>query len=85
MKVGKHGPAFVYNLMWAIVAGLMMGPFMVPWFIGGRSLAELSMIGKGAYHNVKTRSNLLDYLHSRKSSHGMMKYGSSRTRSWLQV
>ncbi len=53
MKVVKHGPAFVYNLMWAIVAGLMMGPFMVPWFIGGGILAELSMIGKGAYHNVK--------------------------------
>ncbi|WP_283171347.1 MptD family putative ECF transporter S component [Curtanaerobium respiraculi] len=53
MKVGKHGPAFVYNLMWAIVAGLMMGPFMVPWFLGGGILAELSMVGKGAYHDVK--------------------------------
>lgn len=53
MKVGKHGPAFVYNLMWAIVAGLMMGPFMVPWFIGGGIVAELSMIGEGAYHDVK--------------------------------
>ena len=32
MKVGKHGPALVYNIMWAIIAGLMMGPFMIPWF-----------------------------------------------------
>lgn len=24
MKVGKHGPALVYNIMWAIIAGLMM-------------------------------------------------------------
>lgn len=53
MRVGKHGPAFVYNLMWAIVAGLMMGPFMVPWFIGGGIIAELAMAGKGAYHDVK--------------------------------
>ena len=27
MKVGKHGPALVYNIMWAIIAGLMMGAF----------------------------------------------------------
>lgn len=53
MKVGTHGPAFVYNLMWAIVAGLMMGPFMVPWLIGGGIIAELSMIGVGSYRSVK--------------------------------
>ncbi len=53
MKVGKHGPALVYNAMWAIVAGLMMGPCMIPWFLGGGILAELSMCGKNAYHDIK--------------------------------
>ena len=48
MKVGKHGPALVYNIMWAIIAGLMMGPFMIPWFLGGGIIAELSMCGKDA-------------------------------------
>ena len=43
MKVGKHGPALVYNIMWAVIAGLMMGPFMIPWFLGGGIIAELSM------------------------------------------
>lgn len=37
MKVGKHGPALVYNIMWAIIAGLMMGPFMIPWFLAAAS------------------------------------------------
>ena len=53
MKVGKHGPALVYNIMWAIIAGLMMGPFMIPWFLGGGIIAELSMCGKDAYHDIK--------------------------------
>ena len=53
MKVGKHGPALVYNIMWAIIAGLMMGPFMIPWFLGGGIIAELSMCGKNAYHDIK--------------------------------
>ena len=30
MKVGKHGPALVYNIMWAIIAGLMMS---ISWVI----------------------------------------------------
>lgn len=53
MKVGKHGPALVYNIMWAIIAGLMMGPFMIPWFLGGGIIAELSMCGKDSYHDIK--------------------------------
>lgn len=53
LKVGKHGPAFVYNAMWAILTGLMMGPFMIPWFLGGGIIAELSMCGKDAYQNMK--------------------------------
>lgn len=52
MKVGKHGPALVYNVMWAIIAGLMMGPFMIPWFLGGGIIAELSMCGKDSYHSL---------------------------------
>lgn len=53
MKVGKHGPALVLNLMWAVVSGLMMGPFMIPWFVGGAIIAELAMIGKDAYRDIK--------------------------------
>lgn len=53
MKVGKHGPALVFNIMWAIIAGLMMGPFMIPWFLGGGIIAELSMCGKDSYHDIK--------------------------------
>jgi energy-coupling factor transport system substrate-specific component len=53
LKVGKHGPALIYNAMWAIIAGLMMGPFMIPWFLGGGIIAELSMLGKGAYQDIK--------------------------------
>lgn len=55
MKVGKHGPALVYNIMWAIIAGLMMGPFMIPWFLGGGIIAELSMCGKDAYEELDGR------------------------------
>lgn len=47
MKVGKHGPALVYNIMWAIVAGLMMGPFMIPWFLGGRHYRRTFYVWKG--------------------------------------
>lgn len=52
MKVGKNGPTFIYNAMFAIVAGLMMGPFMIPWFIGGGILAEAVMIGKDSYASM---------------------------------
>lgn len=53
MKVGRHGPALIYNCMWAIVAGLTMGPTMVPWFLGGGIIAELSMVGKNSYHDIR--------------------------------
>lgn len=53
MKVGKHGPALIYNIMWAIIAGLMMGPFMIPWFLCGGIVAELSMWGKDSYKDIK--------------------------------
>ncbi|WP_252226410.1 MptD family putative ECF transporter S component [Clostridium sp. ZBS2] len=52
MKVGKNGPTFIYNAMFAIITGLMMGPFMIPWFIGGGILAEAVMIGKESYRSM---------------------------------
>ena len=80
MKVGKHGPALVYNIMWAIIAGLMMGPFMIPWFLGGGIIAELSMCGKGAYHDIKRVS--ISWVITALVLHtGCPKSGSSRTHS----
>ena len=71
MKVGKHGPALVYNIMWAIVAGLMMGPFMIPWFLGGGIIAELSMCGKNAYHDIKRVSISWVITALVRAAHGM--------------
>ncbi|MCR8746651.1 MptD family putative ECF transporter S component [Romboutsia lituseburensis] len=52
MKVAKPGICFIYNAIHAIMAGLLMGPFMIPWFIGGAIIAELSMIGDNTYKNI---------------------------------
>ena len=52
LKVGKKGPAFIYNAMFAVITGLMMGPFMIPWFLGGGILAEVAMIGRNSYKNM---------------------------------
>lgn len=52
MKVHKPGVALIYNLIHALLVGLMMGPFMAPWFIVGGILAELSMVGKDSYKNI---------------------------------
>ena len=71
MKVGKHGPALVYNIMWAIIAGLMMGPFMIPWFLGGGIIAELSMCGKDAYHDIKRVSISWVITALVRAAHGM--------------
>ena len=71
MKVGKHGPALVYNIMWAIIAGLMMGPFMIPWFLGGGIIAELSMRGKDAYRNIKRVSISWVITALVRAAHGM--------------
>ena len=53
MKVGKHGPALVYNIMWAIIAGLMMGPFMIPWFLGGGKVGKVVSVQTSAIEFVK--------------------------------
>lgn len=71
MKVGKHGPALVYNIMWAIIAGLMMDPFMIPWFLGGGIIAELSMCGKDAYHDIKRVSISWVITALVRAAHGM--------------
>lgn len=71
MKVGKHGPALIYNIMWAIIAGLMMGPFMVPWFLGGGIIAELSMCGKDTYHDIKRVSISWIITALVRAAHGM--------------
>jgi energy-coupling factor transport system substrate-specific component len=68
---GKHGPALVYNIMWAIIAGLMMGPFMIPWFLGGGIIAELSMCGKNAYHDIKRVSISWVITALVRAAHGM--------------
>ena len=71
MKVGKHGPSLIYNIMWAIIAGLMMGPFMVPWFLGGGIIAELSMCGKDTYHDIKRVSISWIITALVRAAHGM--------------
>lgn len=52
MKVHKPGVALIYNLIHALLAALMMGPFMAPWFIVGGIIAELSMLGKDSYKKI---------------------------------
>lgn len=52
MKVAKPGICLIYNTIHAIMAGLFMGPFMIPWFLGGGIIAELSMKGKDTYKNI---------------------------------
>lgn len=79
MKVGKHGPALVYNIMWAIIAGLMMGPFMIPWFLGGGIIAELSMCGKDAYHDIKRVSISWVITALVRAAHGMSEIWFSKT------
>lgn len=53
MKVAKPGICFIYNAIHAIMAGLLMGPFLIPWFIGGGIIAEAFMIGNNKYKNIK--------------------------------
>ncbi len=71
LKVGKHGPAFIYNLMWAVLAGIMMGPFMIPWFLGGGIIAELSMVGEDSYKDMKRVSISWIICALVRAAHGM--------------
>lgn len=71
MKVGRHGPALIYNIMWAIIAGLLMGAFMIPWFLGGGIIAELSMCGKDTYKDIKRVSISWIITALVRAAHGM--------------
>ena len=53
MKVGKPGVALIYNVLQAVLATVFMGPFMIPWFVGGGIIAELSMLGTNSYRKIK--------------------------------
>lgn len=71
MKVNKRGVAFIYNFLHAIMAGLLMTPFMFPWFIAGGILAELALFGKNPYKDMRkiTLSWILTSL--TRAAHGM--------------
>ncbi|MBE6071865.1 MAG: Trep_Strep domain-containing protein [Clostridium butyricum] len=71
MKVGKHGPALIYNAMFAVIAGLMMGSFMIPWFLGGGILAELCMIGKESYTSMQRITVAWIITSLTRAAHGM--------------
>ena len=64
-------PCPCLQYLWAIIAGLMMGPFMIPWFLGGGIIAELSMCGKNAYHDIKRVSISWVITALVRAAHGM--------------
>ena len=71
MKVGKPGVAFIYNSLHAAMAGVFMGPFMIPWFLAGGLLAEASMIGKDSYRNIKRITAAWIITSLTRAAHGM--------------
>ena len=71
MKVGKPGVAFIYNSLHAVMAGVFMGPFMIPWFLAGGLLAEASMIGKDSYRNIKRITAAWIITSLTRAAHGM--------------
>lgn len=71
MKVGKHGIALIYNMLQAVLATIFMGPFMLPWFLGGGIIAELSMLGKNSYRNIKRISIAWIITSLTRAAHGM--------------
>lgn len=71
LKVGKPGVALIYNLIHALLVGLMMGPFMAPWFIVGGIIAELSMLGVNSYKNIKRVAMSWAITSLVRATHGM--------------
>lgn len=71
MKVGKPGIALIYNILQAILSAVFMGPFMFPWFLGGGIIAELSMIGKDTYRNIKRITIAWIITSLTRAAHGM--------------
>ncbi|WFD11850.1 MptD family putative ECF transporter S component [Tepidibacter hydrothermalis] len=71
MKVGKPGIAFIYNAIQAIMATLFMGPFMIPWFLGGGILSELVMLGDNSYRDIKRIAMAWTITSLTRAMHGM--------------
>lgn len=71
MKVGKPGVALIYNILQAVLATVFMGPFMIPWFVGGGIIAELSMIGTDSYRNIKRITIAWIITSLTRAAHGM--------------
>lgn len=71
MKVGKPGVALIYNIIQAILATVFMGPFMIPWFVGGGIIAELSMLGTDSYRNIKRITIAWIITSLTRAAHGM--------------
>ena len=63
---------FVYNIMWAIIAGLMMGPFMIPWFLGRRHHCRTFHVRKEcSYNDIKRVSISWVITALVRAAHGM--------------
>lgn len=71
MKVGKPGVALIYNILQAVLATIFMGPFMIPWFLGGGIIAEVSMLGQNSYRNIKRISIAWIITSLTRAAHGM--------------
>lgn len=71
MKVGKPGVALIYNILQAVLATIFMGPFMIPWFLGGGIIAEVSMLGQNSYRNIKRISVAWIITSLTRAAHGM--------------
>lgn len=71
MKIGKPGVALIYNILQALLATVFMGPFMIPWFLGGGVLAELSMLGGNNYRNTKRITIAWIITSLTRAAHGM--------------
>ena len=71
MKVGKPGVALIYNILQAILAAAFMGPFMIPWFVCGGIIAELSMIGSNSYRSIKRITIAWIITSLTRAAHGM--------------
>lgn len=71
MKIGKPGVTLIYNILQALLATVFMGPFMIPWFLGGGVLAELSMLGGNNYRNTKRITIAWIITSLTRAAHGM--------------
>ena len=63
--------AAIIGIFCAVMFVVFMGPFMIPWFLGGGIIAELSMCGKNAYHDIKRVSISWVITALVRAAHGM--------------